>query len=278
MAPTLITLVNTNRMSPPIAPIGLDYLAGAARSAGIEVEVLDLGLAGDPPGAMREYFQSRRPELVGLSFRNVDDSFWPSAAWFVPPLRDIMADVRALTDAPVALGGSGFSIFPERIVQETKADFGVRGDGEQAMVRLVQELRGRRRFEQVPGLLWRAEERTVLNELVAEAAVPKVHAARDAVDNATYFRLGGQMGVQTKRGCNRGCIFAPISSQAGACFACAPPATWLTRSRRSTGGGSTCCTCATASSTSPGVTRWPSARRCIGGAWARRSAGTRTWP
>ena len=219
----MITLINTNRMSPPIAPIGLDYLAGAARSAGIEVEVLDLGLAGDPPGAMREYFSSRRPELVGLSFRNVDDSFWPSAAWFVPPLRDIVAAVRALTDAPVVLGGAGFSIFPERIIQETKADFGVRGDGEQAMVRLVEELRGRRRFEQVPGLLWRAEGRTVVNEWAAEPTMPKVHAARDAIDNATYFRLGGQMGVQTKRGCNRGCIFCADQLASGSVLRLRPP-------------------------------------------------------
>jgi radical SAM superfamily enzyme YgiQ (UPF0313 family) len=27
------------------------------------------------------------------------------------------------------------------------------------------------------------------------------------VDNATYFRRGGQIGVETKRGCNRGCIY-----------------------------------------------------------------------
>ena len=30
----MLTLINTNRMTPPIAPVGLDYMAGAARAAG----------------------------------------------------------------------------------------------------------------------------------------------------------------------------------------------------------------------------------------------------
>lgn len=44
----MLTLINANRMLPPIAPIGLDYVAGAARRAGLTVEVLELGLAERP--------------------------------------------------------------------------------------------------------------------------------------------------------------------------------------------------------------------------------------
>ena len=39
-----VLLVNTNTVRPPIAPIGLDYLADALGAAGAEVGVLDLGL------------------------------------------------------------------------------------------------------------------------------------------------------------------------------------------------------------------------------------------
>ena len=31
----MLTLINTNRMTPPIAPIGLDYLASALRAPGL---------------------------------------------------------------------------------------------------------------------------------------------------------------------------------------------------------------------------------------------------
>ena len=38
----MLTLINTNRMVPPIAPVGLDYVAAAARRAGIDVHLVDL--------------------------------------------------------------------------------------------------------------------------------------------------------------------------------------------------------------------------------------------
>jgi len=148
----MLTLVNTNRMSPPIAPVGLDYLVGAARRAGIDVHLLDLCL----PGAEISQLARRGVELIGLSFRNVDDCFWPSAAWFLPELKEVIARVHRHSDAPIVLGGVGFSIFARSIVERTGVDFGIRGDGEEAVVRLIEELRRARRFDRVPGLVWRA--------------------------------------------------------------------------------------------------------------------------
>ena len=84
----MLTLINTNRMVPAIGPLGLDYVAGSAKQASLDVEVLDLCFEQDPAKAIKEYFADRSPELVGLSFRNADDSFWPSADWFVPELKE----------------------------------------------------------------------------------------------------------------------------------------------------------------------------------------------
>ncbi len=75
----MLVLLNTNRMTPPIGPIGLDYVAGAARSAGVNVDVLDLCLSDDASMALRKYFATHEVKLVGISFRNVDDCFWPIA-------------------------------------------------------------------------------------------------------------------------------------------------------------------------------------------------------
>jgi hypothetical protein len=44
----MLTLINTNRMQPAIAPIGLEYVASAAEAAGLDVDLVDLGLAEDP--------------------------------------------------------------------------------------------------------------------------------------------------------------------------------------------------------------------------------------
>ena len=112
-------------MAPLIGPIGLDYVAAAADKAGIDVEVGDLGLADQPEKAVKDYFSAREPELVGLSFRNADDCFWPSADWFVPGLKETIKIIRAVTNAPIVIGGVGFSIFAGSIVEYTGADFGI---------------------------------------------------------------------------------------------------------------------------------------------------------
>ena len=139
-------LVNTNRMKPPIAPVGLEYVASASAEAGRLADILDLCMVEDPGRSLREYFSRCSPRLVGLSMRNVDDCFWPSGRSFLGDLRDLVGKLRTLSDAKIVLGGVGFSIFARRIVEYVGADFGIRGDGERALPALADALDGRGRL------------------------------------------------------------------------------------------------------------------------------------
>ena len=202
----MLTLINTNRMVPPIAPIGLDYIAGAARKAGIDTELVDLCLSDEPEKTLHNYFTNHSPQLVGLSFRNVDDCFWPSATWFVPQLAETVHTIKNLSDAPIVLGGVGFSIFARQIVEYTGADFGICGDGESATVSLHNELDVSKNFEKIDGLIWRSNGVIHSNRPTWPAPL-SLATKRDAIDNLAYFEKGGQGGIETKRGCNRTCIY-----------------------------------------------------------------------
>ncbi len=151
----MLLLINTNRMLPPIAPIGLDYIYHAAQQASLPVEILDLCLADHPAQTIAAWLQSRRPRLIGLTLRNVDDCFWPSGKSFLPDLAETIAAVRRHSDAPIVLGGVGFSIFPREIMEYLPVEFGIHGDGELSLVELYKQLTGARQYEKVPGLLWR---------------------------------------------------------------------------------------------------------------------------
>jgi radical SAM superfamily enzyme YgiQ (UPF0313 family) len=202
----MLTLINTNRMTPAIGPIGLDYVAASVQRASLEVEVLDLGLADEPERAIKEYFSCRDPELVGLSFRNADDCFWPSADWFVPGLKDTITSIRSMADVPIVIGGVGFSILAKPIVEYTGADFGISGDGEASITELYRQLKAERRFKDVPGLIWR-ENNSIRNNPPSWPESISLGTSRNFIDNKSYFEKGGQCGLETKRGCNRDCIY-----------------------------------------------------------------------
>lgn len=193
-------------MRPAIAPIGIDYIHASAAAAGIEVDVIDLCLASEPPRELARRLGDRPPSLVGLTFRNVDDCFWPQGQSFVPSLVDDVAAVRELTDAPVVLGGVGYSAFASRLLVETGADFGVAGDGEVALPALVAAVERGGGPERVPGLVWRDGDRILANP-PSRCGLEDRPPLRRAIDQRTYYRLGGQIGVETRRGCPRGCPY-----------------------------------------------------------------------
>lgn len=202
----MLTLINTNLMTPAIGPIGLDYVAGAVKDAGIDVDIIDLCLAENPKEHLKEYFSKSDCQLLGLTFRNIDDSFWPSGEWFVPKLADTIKKIRNMTDAPIVLGGVGFSILAHGILEYTGVDFGVRGDGEGSTVSLLKEFRGKRKFENVPGLVW-FEDGKIRSNQPAWPEKISLATSRDAIDNKAYFELGGQCGLETKRGCDGKCVY-----------------------------------------------------------------------
>ncbi len=224
----MILLVNTNRIQPPIAPVGLEHVASDLLAAGEAVEILDLGLADDWRRAVRAGLAGREPEIVGLTFRNADDSFWPSATWFVPLLLDIVLELRKYTRAPFVLGGAGFSLFPEDTIAYTGVEYGIAGDGEGAFTALLGVIRaagGRPGYDAlagVPGLVWR-DGRRYGRSAPHWPAYAETPVRRELVDNAAYLRLGAQIGIETKRGCPRRCVFCADGLAKGDASRLRPP-------------------------------------------------------
>ena len=206
MADVDIVLVNTNRMKPPVAPVGLDYLAGALTARGLKADLLDLAFTDDVEEALLEYFADHDPRVVGLSFRNTDDCYLASQASFVADLREVGRLVRSATDAPIVLGGCGYSLFPRDLLGVTGAEFGVVGDGEEALPALLERLRAGKSVVDLPGVAVRDGE-------AVHATAPQygrrisLSADRAFIDNARYFREGGQGGFETKRGCTHRCTY-----------------------------------------------------------------------
>jgi radical SAM superfamily enzyme YgiQ (UPF0313 family) len=202
-----VLLINPNQMKPAVAPIGLDYLAASLKAAGLRVEILDLCFAEDVGTALDGYLRDHTADAVGFSIRNTDDCYYTGQAFFLPRYREMIDAIRERTQAPLILGGVGFSIMPRGVLDYCGADLGIVGDGEWALPSLLRQLAQREPYDDLPGLAYRTAEGIAVNPPALRDLDALPSPRRGAIDNARYLAEGGMGGLETKRGCPRGCIY-----------------------------------------------------------------------
>ena len=204
---TPFLFVNTNRMKPAIAPVGLDYLGEALAAKGYVVDLLDLCFLEDYRKAIDDYFGKKSVLAIGITIRNTDDCYLLSQDFFLPEIREIVKYLKTKTEVPIILGGVGFSIMPEKILEYCKLDLGIKGDGEEVLPVLLEGIAQGRNYKDLPGLVYKDGGGFVNNKPHYFDLNKLSPRRRRFVDNKRYFNEGGQGNIETKRGCNQRCIY-----------------------------------------------------------------------
>lgn len=209
-----ILLIYSNQSSElePAPPVGLSYVATATRAAGHEVKLLDLAFARDLLGELASGIKSFKPEVVGLSIRNIDNVI---SQRFDSPLKSlqeqvavIRANARTPEDKPVplVLGGPAVSILAERALAVFGADFAVVGEGETAFPLLLEALEKGTSLTGISGLCYSREGKPARNPTTLLSAF--AHSGMQQwISWKPYQRGGGTWPIQTKRGCPMSCIY-----------------------------------------------------------------------
>jgi len=219
-----IALINTNRMQPPIAPIGLDYIAEALTAAGHLPVLLDLTWEENAQSAVERFFDKSSFGLVGMTLRNTDDCSYLNCQTFLPGFIELVRCVRKCTNAPIVLGGVGFSVMPEKILAMTESTWGIWGEGEFAIADLATRLEEGREWRDLPSLIWFDDEKWRRNAPRWRSLGDLPVMTRRFVDNPRYFHEGGQAGFETKRGCSAACIYCADPPAKGKFIRVRPPA------------------------------------------------------
>jgi radical SAM superfamily enzyme YgiQ (UPF0313 family) len=227
-----VLLVSTNTVTAPypVPPLGLCLMAEAiAAEQRYEVRLHD-GL-GDHGARLPEVVADFRPELVGLGIRNLDELVMRQPHSYLPEIIErFVAPLRQLSAAPLVLGGSGYSLFPEAILAATGADYGIVGEGEHSFPALLAALAagGDPRALAIPGVVVAEHARDVPRggraQQPATAAprprsVPGSAIASSNIDrwlDYSPYRERGSYPVQTKRGCPHECIYCTYPTLEGA--------------------------------------------------------------
>lgn len=206
-SPVRVLLLNLNSYDQPypVYPLGLAYIDGALREAGHTTRLWDGRMS---PESLENAIAEFRPDLVGVSMRNIDNVQYHNPRSFVQEVVDCCRRIRAATPAPLVLGGSAFSVFPRELYELTQVDFGIQGEGEITLLKLIEHLQTGTPLDGISGLHRRTPEGkaewtpTHPNDVVFTS-----EPHHDPALLAAYVKQGSLPGVQTQRGCPLRCCY-----------------------------------------------------------------------
>src|SRR5688572_2977952 len=215
-------------------PIGLAYLAAAARAAGHDVTVIDA--VGEAP-TKSTLLEDDRLSVRGLTADEIVErvpadtdvlgvSCMFSQDW--PYVKRVLRALRArFPRTLIVVGGEHVTALPEVVLEEV-VDYCVVGEGEETLVELLDAIRDGRPLAEVPGLVTRDAEAAV-TRTAPRARVADVDSlplpAWDLFPIEAYLGAGYGFGVDRGRGmpilATRGCPYR--------CTFCSSPTMWTTR-------------------------------------------------
>ena len=209
-----VMIVSTNSMKIPypVYPLGATTVAQVARIHGHETILVDLlaesGFTSYDPSQLRNHIQEFKPDCLGLSLRNLEstDSSNASECWSLDSVRQIVADVRSVSQVPIVLGGAGFSLMPEMVLKYSGADYGLVGESEDIWPTFLEDLSA---GQAELGIYSQPQPQSQPH--LKQALKPNLGCDQiSAYDHQLvkqYHEQGGLIGVQTKRGCPLRCLY-----------------------------------------------------------------------
>jgi radical SAM superfamily enzyme YgiQ (UPF0313 family) len=209
-------------------PLGPALVAAACRTSGHDVVLLNLMFEEDTTSAIRNCLQELHPEVIGISVRNIDDQNMADPKFLLPPVREVVKTCRCLSDAPIVVGGAGYSIFPASALRYLGADMGICGEGEAAFPALLERVAKGEPVAGLPGLYLpgqRPADRIFASNLDA-LPLPEPDLWIPSVRGKSEFWVP----VQSRRGCPLDCTFCSTGAIEGRTLRAHSPeaiAAWL---------------------------------------------------
>jgi len=212
----LLISANTEQINMPVLPLGMACVAAAAQNAGHEVKTVNLMMAQDAHMLLEKAVAGFKPEVIGISVRNIDDQIMEHPKFLLAPVKAVVAECRRLSDAPIVLGGAGYSIFPREVLDYLKADMGIQGEGEQAFVMLLERLKRKTDLLRIPGLYLPASGLQEKNKFTKQLddfpqPLPNIHLHFPATVKDEEIWLP----IQTRRGCPMDCSYCSTAAIEG---------------------------------------------------------------
>jgi radical SAM superfamily enzyme YgiQ (UPF0313 family) len=190
-------------------PIGACLVAESCERAGHQVQLLDLMFERYPLHALVSVIDKTKPDVVGISLRNIDNNDMQHPVTFYKDLTLLMETIRRKTDATVILGGAAVGVMPEALLHFTEADWAVLGDGEIVFPKVLDMLSKNRIPKDISGVAWIENAGFRINtgfgdRFSGNGLVPEF---RRWINLSAYLSSFSPVPIQTKLGCHFKCVY-----------------------------------------------------------------------
>ncbi len=191
-------LIDSNIASSPypVYPLGMSMVANALIKAGHEVFQFDFLQSNRSYEKLRCIIKIESPDIVGISMRNIDNVNSMHEEKYIGVVKSIVAEIKAVSNVPIVLGGTAFSILPEELLEEIGADYGIVGEGEALMVELANIIQ---EDKIPPHSIFKAESK------LEGRGISRAFYDKEIM--SYYLENGSIANVQTKRGCIHRCVY-----------------------------------------------------------------------
>lgn len=223
-----VLVVATNRARFPyaVAPLGAACVTSMLRREGYNATLLDLCFEKHAPRAIARAVARFKPDVVGLSIRNLDNCSFHHPRSYCDEDREIVAAVRRVTSATIVAGGSAVAVGGLRLLEHLGVHYGIAGEGERSFPALLAALERGEAPGAIPGLIVAPTPSTpatvVPPRFDCDLSRLPMNAA-EGIAFGKYFGTGGFVSIQTKRGCAFRCVYCNYPALEGACYRLRPP-------------------------------------------------------
>ena len=217
---------NREQLPDPVVPIGVLYVM-AAVAAHHQCELVDLCFESAPYDHARTRLADYRPDVVAIGMRNIQNHNYTGISDTLGHYQALVAAVREGTDAPIVMGGGGFSVMPRALMERLGADYGICGEGERSLELLLDSLEhGRPDLSRIPGLYYRRDDGVVEASSAPVVRHLDLNGLPDPLlrlADPRYYAETGTEPIQTKRGCALECTYCTYPLIEGHTIRCKDP-------------------------------------------------------
>jgi len=114
-----ILLISANQYTVPypVYPLGLSYISSYLQKKLPDYEIEIFDLVQKNVDDLIERLKTNEADYIGISLRNIDDVNIYNKESFIGEYKNIIDKIKEHSSSKIIIGGSGFSIFPEKLFE-----------------------------------------------------------------------------------------------------------------------------------------------------------------